>query len=396
MNRLGEGLSCRKASGLKPLLQEPRRLAVLGAGTVGSELLQRLSTLETTPLRLCLVATSRWRCFDAAGLDPQDALSRIRLAQAPLHRHHGCGELPPDFGPGDIVVDATASEALAAWHPRWLRRGLHVVTANKQGIGGPLLRHERIRRRSVQGAYYGDAATVGAGLPLLHCVRELRSGGDQVRALAGVLSGTLAWLFDGHDGSAPFSERVRAAVAQGYAEPDPRVDLSGEDVRRKLLILARAAGRRLEAGEVQVESLLTPALEQAADAASRDAALASLDAVLGARARAAARDGRVLRYVARLDDAGARIGLEALPRDDALAQGGACDNRLAIWSCRYAARPLVIQGPGAGAGVTAAALLDDILRALLQGRQGQVAGRSSARATSRQSKAETAMSSCTA
>lgn len=395
MNPRGEGLTCRSASGLKPLLQEPRRLAVLGAGTVGGELLQRLSVLDPSSLRLCLVATSRWRCFDAAGLVPQDALSQLRQAQARSARgaetgatpsadagslarqgtvgvagessprqHHGCGELPADFGPGDIVVDATASESLAAWHPRWLRRGLHVVTANKRGIGGPLLRHQRIRQRSARGPHYGDAATVGAGLPLLRTVRELRSGGDRVRALAGALSGTLAWLFDGYDGAAPFSERVRAAVARGYAEPDPRVDLSGEDVRRKLLILARAAGRGLEAGDVQVESLLTPALEQATDATSRDTALGSLDDLFGARARAAAREGRVLRYVARLDDAGARIGLEALPRDDALAQGGACDNRVALWSCRYAERPLVIQGPGAGAGVTAAALLDDIHRAL--------------------------------
>lgn len=351
--------------GLKSFPQQnSRRLAVLGVGTVGSVLLERLAGLEAAPLKLCLLANSRQRCVDTNGLQPLGALACLRAGGDGVQPHAGDGRLPAVFRPGDIVVDATASESLAAWHPRWLRRGLHVVTANKLGIGGPLSRHQRIDRQVAQGRGYGDAATVGAGLPLLRCVRELRGGGDQVTALAGVLSGTLAWLFDGYDGSAPFSARVRAAVAAGYAEPDPRVDLSGEDVRRKLLILARAAGQPLESRQVQVESLLTPALRQASDADGTDAALASLDETLAGRARQATANGQVLRYVARLDRDGARIGLESLPCDHALAQGGACDNRVAIWSCRYAQRPLVIQGPGAGAGVTAAALLDDIRRAL--------------------------------
>ncbi|WP_084062943.1 homoserine dehydrogenase [Arenimonas malthae] len=270
--------------------------------------------------------------------------------------------LLPPLQPGDIVVDASASAALAAWHPRWLRQGLHVVSANKLGLGGPLLRHHEIRALATGGLHYGDAATVGAGLPLLRSLRELRAGGDRIRAVAGVLSGTLAWLFDGYDGRTPFSEKVRAAVARGYAEPDPRVDLSGEDVRRKLLILARTAGFPLEHAEVQVASLLGPALRDAPDATTVDARLPTLDAALSARAREAAATGRVLRYVARLDESGARIGLESLAANDPLAGGGGCDNRLAIWSSRYEERPLVIQGPGAGAAVTAAALLDDLRR----------------------------------
>ena len=375
MSPAAEGLQSRKASGLKSLPQQPvRRLAVLGAGTVGRALLPRLAGLDPATLSLCLLATSGWRCADPSGLRAGDALAAIALAQAhadaapdTVQAHDGSGELPAWFGPGDVVVDATASEYLAAWHPRWLRRGLRVVTANKLGTGGPLLRHRQVLRHSEKGGWYGDAATVGAGLPLLRCVRELRAGGDQVRALAGVLSGTLAWLFDGYDGSAPFSDRVREAVARGYAEPDPRVDLSGEDVRRKLLILARAAGHALDGGDVQVQSLLTPALRRAGNAAATDAALASLDEALSKRAREAAAKGEVLRYVARLEGKSARIGLEALPPSHPLAQGGACDNRVAIWSCRYDERPLVIQGPGAGAGVTAAALLDDIRRAISPG-----------------------------
>ena len=334
-----------------------RRIALLGVGTVGRALLSRLEALQDPRLSLCLAANSRQRAFAADGLAPEGVVARLARGEA----HDGSGALPAGFGPGDIVVDATASAGLAAWHPRWLRQGLHVVSANKLGLGGPLLRQHEIRALATDGRHYGDAATVGAGLPLLRTLRELRAGGDRIGAIVGVLSGTLAWLFDGYDGSEPFSQRVRAAVAQGYAEPDPRVDLSGEDVRRKLLILARTAGYPLEDAEVRVDSLLTPAVE-AASRGGLDAALAALDGPLAERAARTARDGKVLRYVARLDAAGARIGLEALAPDDPIAVGRGCDNRVAIWSTRYRDRPLQIQGPGAGAEVTAAALIDDLLR----------------------------------
>jgi homoserine dehydrogenase len=333
-----------------------RRIALLGVGTVGRALLERLRALDDPRLQLGLVANSRRR-LQLPGASPPRAWPDVLLHG---EDHDGSGVLP-GLQPGDIVVDATANAELAAWHPRWLRQGLHVVSANKLGLGGPLLRQHEIRALASEGRHYGDAATVGAGLPLLRTLRELRAGGDRIGAIVGVLSGTLAWLFDGYDGREAFSARVRAAVAQGYAEPDPRVDLSGEDVCRKLLILARTAGYPLEQAEVRVDSLLTPALAAAAPE-TVDAALAELDGPLAARAVRTARDGKVLRYVARFDAAGARIGLEALPADDPLAVGRGCDNRVAIWSTRYRDRPLQIQGPGAGAEVTAAALLDDLLR----------------------------------
>jgi len=333
-----------------------RRIALLGVGTVGRALLERLRALDDPRLQLGLVANSRRRLQLPGASSPRVWPEALVDGED----HDGSGDLP-GLQPGDIVVDATASADLAAWHTRWLRQGLHVVSANKLGLGGPLLRQHEIRTLATEGRHYGDSATVGAGLPLIRTLRELRAGGDRIGAVVGVLSGTLAWLFDGYDGSEPFSARVRAAVAQGYAEPDPRVDLSGEDVRRKLLILARTAGYPLEHSEVRVDSLLTPAIA-AATPDLLDAALAGLDAPLAQRAARTARDGKVLRFVARFDAAGARIGLEALAHDDPLAVGRGCDNRVAIWSSRYRDRPLQIQGPGAGAEVTAAALLDDLLR----------------------------------
>lgn len=287
-------------------------LALLGTGNVGKAVLERLARLEHR-LNLVHVANTR--------------------------------ESSGDLDAAAIIVDATASEAVAARHAEWLARGIHVVTACKLGQGTSLRRWRDIRDAAAHcGARYGDSATVGAGLPLLRTIRALRAGGDRIHDIAGVLSGSLAWLFDAYDGTRPFSACVREAQAAGYTEPDPRDDLSGEDVRRKLLILARTAGFELEADDVQVESL--------ADATDDD---------LRARLGSARAKGSRLAYVARLREGIATARLEALPPGDPLAAGAATDNRVAIRSDRYAARPLVIQGPGAGAAITAAALLDDAL-----------------------------------
>jgi homoserine dehydrogenase len=163
----------------------------------------------------------------------------------------------------------------------------------------------------------------------------------------------------------PFSVLVRQARDAGYTEPDPRDDLSGEDVRRKIVILARAAGVELDSQDVAVASLVPPQLA-ALSAGAVDAALPALDAVLRERFAAAYKNGEKLRFIARLErDAGvarARVGLESLPGDHPLAGGAGTDNKVAIWSDRYRDQPLVNQGPGAGAEVTAAGLLDDCLR----------------------------------
>jgi homoserine dehydrogenase len=261
-----------------------------------------------------------------------------------------------------ILIDATADAGIASQHARWIASGIHVATACKLAAGTSLAQwraiHEACSRSS---AGFGDRATVGAGLPLLRSIRELRAGGDRIHAIAGVMSGSLAWLFDRFDGSRSFSELVRAARDAGFTEPDPRDDLSGEDVRRKILILARAAGFAIESDQVEVHSLVPPELA-AVSVAEVDANLHVLDASLADRLAEARRQGCSLRFVARLQEGRARVGLETLCAGDPLHGGGGTDNRVAIWSDRYSAQPLVIQGPGAGAEVTAAALLDDVLQ----------------------------------
>jgi homoserine dehydrogenase len=348
---------------------EPVRIALLGVGTVGKALLARLDALAGSPLtqrlRLVYAANSRQAVDTRQGLVPHDAVARL----AKTTQTNSLQQVAPALA-GDglrIVIDATASEAVAEHHAHWLTQGIHVVTACKLGQGTSLARWRAIRAACESGgARYGDSATVGAGLPLLRSLRELQAGGDAIHAIAGVLSGSLAWLFHRYDGMRPFSALVRQAREAGYTEPDPREDLSGEDVRRKLLILARAAGFALEAETVAVDSLVPAALAGVAKERV-DEVLPLLDAPLRARYADAYRNGEKLRFIARLERGAsgatqARVGLEALPADHPLAGGTGTDNRVAIGSDRYCEQPLLIQGPGAGAQVTAAALLDDVMR----------------------------------
>jgi len=343
------------------------RVALLGTGTVGSALWSRLASLQASPLGQSLslvhVANSQVAISNRKGI-PADT-PEIFMRNMPQASSLDAVEEALDDVRGErgtrIVVDATASDDVAARHAAWLARGIHVVTACKLGQGTSLERWHAIQSaRHAGGTFYGDSATVGAGLPLLRSLRELQAGGDRIEAVAGVLSGSLAWLFNHYDGLRPFSGFVRQARDAGYTEPDPREDLSGEDVRRKLLILARAAGFPLPADSVQVVSLVPPALASLG-AADVDDALPLLDAPLRQHYAGAWKNGEKLHFIARLKGGLATIGLESLAPDHPLAGGAGTDNKVAIWSDRYRVQPLVIQGPGAGAGVTAAALLDDTL-----------------------------------
>jgi homoserine dehydrogenase len=338
-----------------------RRLALLGTGTVGTAFVQRYQSLQARGVALPAFSwLANSRTARACAHAPDHELQQANLAARGVPALQPWAEAE-GLQRGDVVVDATASDDVANWHEQWLARGVHVVTANKLGQGAQLARAQAITEGRVGGgAQYGDSATVGAGLPLLSSLRALVAGGDRIHRVEGVLSGSLAWLFHHYDGQRAFSEWVREAASAGYTEPDPRVDLSGEDVRRKLLILARASGIALRGEQVAVTSLVPAALA----ALPTDAALAQLwllDAPLQSLWQQAQEQGGCLRFVGGFDHDGATVGLRILPLGHALAGGGQTDNRVAIHSDRYPTQPLLIQGPGAGADVTAAALLDDVL-----------------------------------
>jgi aspartokinase/homoserine dehydrogenase 1 len=336
-------------------------VVLLGTGVVGGALLKLFNTPAAAGIRLIGAANSRRQYVDAA-----------RLARRGLREHLNSDGDPRDdaalltaLDASDIshkvIVDATANTALALRHAEWLARGYHVVTANKALSGGELSGWRALQAATAHGARYGDSATVGAGLPVLSTLRRLRQCGDNLLTLEGVFSGSLSWLFNQYDGNQPFSSLLLEARRLGYTEPDPRSDLSGDDVARKLLIIARNAGFALGVDEVQVESLVPEPL-RTISAEQFLARLTELDAPLAARHAEAASRGNVLRFLARLNQRGkARVGIAEVPLTHPAARLYGTDNQFALTTTRYNTQPLVIQGPGAGPEVTAQALLGDVL-----------------------------------
>ncbi|HEX7046139.1 MAG TPA: homoserine dehydrogenase [Gammaproteobacteria bacterium] len=325
-------------------------VVLLGIGTVGSEFLRRLSAHAPPRIRLVGIANSTTMLFEKRGIPAHRAIDYLRES-----RVENCLEeltqrlLRSRSTP--VIVDATASEAVARKHAAWLDDGIHVVTANKIASASGWV-------SDIGNSHYGDAATVGAGLPVLATIRRLRAAGDRVTRVEGILSGSLGFVFHALQKHSSFSRAVMDACEGGLAEPDPRQDLSGADVARKLAIIARAAG--LPCLNVKPESLIEPPDEKL----PLDRFLHSLsrhDAGWQRRVNDAKKHDCILRYVASLDGEGnAFIGVRELHHDEPLAQTRGADNCISIYSDAYHRDPLVIRGPGAGAAVTATALLADL------------------------------------
>ncbi|GAA0718299.1 homoserine dehydrogenase [Dokdonella soli] len=337
-------------------------IVLLGTGVVGCALLRLLATPAASGLYLVGAANSRRQIANARGVVPTQVFAALGASTLPRDDAALLAALDASGASCRVVVDATASGEEAAQHAAWLAAGFHVVSANKAATGEKLSAWQDLHRAAARGAVsYGDAATVGAGLPVLSTLRRLHACGDRLLALDGVFSGSLSWLFNHFDGSRPFSALLRDARAFGYTEPDPRIDLGGADVARKLLILARSAGHALDVADVEIESLVPPQLRDIdmADFLNR---MEELDGEIEARRAQAAREGGVLRFLARLDERGrAHVGLTQVAPTHPAARLAGTDNLFALTTQRYQVQPLVIQGPGAGPEVTAQALLGDLL-----------------------------------
>jgi len=345
-------------------------LGLIGPGAVGSVLLDQLASQAARltrdfhiDLRLRAVMTSRAMALSDSAI-PLDAWREaLREGQPPdmlrFEDHVNAEHLPHA-----VILDCSASDEIAEQYPRWLSAGIHVVTPNKRANSGPLDLYEELHEaRRAAGSHYLYEATVGAGLPIIQTLRDLRETGDEIRRIEGILSGTLAYLFNVWDGQQPFSAIVRDAKASGYTEPDPRDDLSGTDVARKLVILGREMGLRLELADVELEGLI-PSTLWACNVDEFMKRVSELDAPMLERLKAANAKGCVLRYVAALDAGSGRatVGLVELDRSHPFANINLTDNIVRFVTSRYDRNPLVIQGPGAGPAVTAGGVFADLLR----------------------------------
>ncbi len=355
------------------LFQAQKRvaLALCGKGNIGSSWLKLFSEQQMElekrygmQFSLVSIIDSQQYWFDAKGIAAHEVTARYQ-DEAQHHDGQRWIQQLSELTQFDevIVLDVTASETLANQYLSMAQHGFHLISANKvAGSANSDDYHQVKNAFSKIGRHWLYNATVGAGLPINHTVRDLRESGDEITALSGIFSGTLSWLFQQFDGTTPFSELVELAWQQGLTEPDPRHDLDGSDVMRKLVILAREVGLVIEPQHVKVESLVPDELAHL----SLDEFLEQshkLNQELAERLAKAQKHHKVLRYVARLEKSGrASVTVEAVEHDHPLASLRPCDNVFAIESKWYRDNPLVIRGPGAGREVTAGAIQSDLNR----------------------------------
>ncbi|EKO3505336.1 bifunctional aspartate kinase/homoserine dehydrogenase II [Vibrio fluvialis] len=353
------------------LFQAQKRvaLALCGKGNIGSSWLklfaeqkEELEKRHGMNFELVAVIDSQTYCFKPQGIDAAKVFAHYNDEAVPNDGQTWLTQLGNIQGFDEVVVlDVTASQELASRYLDIAEHGMHLISANKVAGSAAGDYYQQVKDAFAKiSRHWLYNATVGAGLPINHTVRDLRESGDEITALSGIFSGTLSWLFQQYDGQVPFSELVDLAWQQGLTEPDPRCDLDGSDVMRKLVILARESGLEIEPQNVRVESLVP---EELRDLSLDDFLDKSqlLNERLAERLAKAQRQDKVLRYVARLEKNGkATVGVEALDKEHALANLLPCDNIFAIESKWYRDNPLVIRGPGAGREVTAGAIQSDL------------------------------------
>ena len=351
-------------------------VVLLGFGQIGRELANQISTHSTRDgeqgLRIVGVVDRSGYVFESRGLSPRRLadLTAAKMARTPLsgvrNGVHSTAEeaiaaISAHALSRPILVDVTAGDTLPVLESA-LSHGMDLVLANKRPLAGPEKdARELARAAASQGRRLLHEATVGAGLPIIDTIQKLTESGDQVLRIEGCPSGTLGFLLGALGRGTAFSTALRSAMKHGYTEPDPRDDLSGMDVARKALILGRLIGYSGELADVEVESLVPEALRELPLDAFLDR-LHEADDEWARRVRDAREKGTVLRYRATVTKREAHVGIVAVDASSSLASLAGTDNYFSFTTRRYRANPLVITGPGAGAEVTAAGVLNDVLK----------------------------------
>jgi aspartokinase/homoserine dehydrogenase 1 len=345
-------------------------VGVIGPGTVGRVLLNQLASQSARLLRDAKldfrvrgIMSSKRMLLAESGVPLESWKAQFDVNSVEADFGGFMEHVRVDYLPHTVIIDCTASADIAKRYPDWLAAGIHVITPNKKANSADLPFYRRLREaRRTGAAHYLYETTVGAGLPVVQTLRDLRETGDEITSVEGIFSGTLAYIFNTYDGRKSFSDIVRDARQRGYTEPDPRDDLSGMDVARKLIILGREMGLDLEMADVEVESLVPAGLETGSieDFMAR---LPQHDASMNDRLQTARSRGKVLRYVGRLTaDGKATVGVVELDARHAFANIALTDNVVRFATRRYCDNPLIVQGPGAGPEVTAGGVFADLLR----------------------------------
>lgn len=345
-------------------------LYIAGVGTVGSRLLGQIKQqadyiAENLRLNLRVVglANSKKIVFDENGIDLanyKDDLGNSEMVSSP----EKFAELIIEQNlRNSIFVDVTANSELVEIYPQLLEKSVSVVACNKVAASSNLAKYKQLKDLAREfNTHFLFETNVGAGLPIINTLNDLRSSGDKINRIEAVLSGTLQFVFNNYDGSRSFSEVVKQAQDEGYTEPDPRLDLSGTDVARKILILAREAGYKLEMEDVKINSFL-PESCFVGNVEDFYAEMSENETYFKTMLDEAKKHDLILKYIATFDNGKASVGLQSIDSTHNFANLSGKDNAILFYTNRYSEQPLVVKGAGAGADVTAAGVFADIIRA---------------------------------
>lgn len=343
-------------------------LFIVGVGHVGKRLIEQIRHQQSNlkdnkalELNVVGVANSHHCIFDRNGIDIEhyaDILGKSEMVASPTTI---CDEIIKMNIFNPVFVDCTATKDIAAMYDRLLSHNVNVVAANKLAASSKYDNYKKLkqiaRKRDVKFLF---ETNVGAGLPIINTINSLINSGDKILKIEAVLSGTLNYIFNVLSEKVPLSKAVMMAKEAGYSEPDPREDLSGKDVVRKLVILSREAGYRIETEDVK-KNLFVP--ESLMQGTTEDffKNIASIDDEFEKRRAATVQSGRALRFVARLENGEATVGLEKVASDSPFYSLESSNNVILITTERYKEYPMEIKGYGAGAEVTAAGVFADII-----------------------------------
>jgi len=337
-------------------------LFVAGTGAVGETLLRQLKSLDSNSLqyRLLGICNSRKAIWNDRGINLESGVDWSEAETTDWEQL--LDHLTAPYRHNLIFVDATGSEEVARLYPELLEKSIHIVTPSKLANTFEQSFFDRLQSEAKKNnASFRYETTVGAGLPVISTIKNLKRSRDSITEISGVVSGTMTYLFNQLEQGISFSDAIVDAREKGYAEPDPRDDLSGEDVTRKFLTIARTLGHKIGREELEVESLVPKDLLNV-DRSTFLKRLSKYDQSWSQRIRRARERSKTLRYTGTLKDGEITIGIKAVPKDSPLGQLKGTDNLIQIFSDLYSQTPLIIQGPGAGKEVTAAGVLSDIVK----------------------------------